>query len=110
MTDPQCLDEMATAFVTKYCSRLQCVRRHIDQLATKQKPVMAEIVVENAKLCDKNVWREVNEIQAVIKMYHHRLTVLKREMNSLQERSKSLRERATRLRQTKQKYDSTARS
>ncbi len=103
MTSEECLLQFSNRFVNVYCDQLSDIRKQIDELTSKQEPVIAEIAEENEKLCDRNMMRELNEIQAVVKLYQHRLVILKREMNSLQERSKNLKERAVKVRQSKAK-------
>ena len=86
-------------FVNKFCRKLVLTKKQIDDFTQKQEPVISELAEENRKLCDKDCQTELSDIEAVIKMYQSRLIILKREMNSLTERSKLLKERAFKLKQ-----------
>lgn len=95
--DEECVQTFSNQFVNTFCRKLVAAQKQIDEFAKKQEPVISELADENRKLCDKDCQTELNDVQAVIKMYQNRLVMLKREMNSLVERSKSLRERTVKL-------------
>lgn len=97
MENTNCTQGFTQEFVNSYCKRLIDVRKQLNEVAKKQESVAAEIEEENRALCDKALLRELNEINSVIRMYQHRLIALKREMNTLQERSRYLKDRATKL-------------
>lgn len=79
------------------------VKNQINEVTKKQESVAAEITEENASLCNKTYHRELKEIHSVIKIYQHRLIALKKEMNTLHERSRYLKARAIRLKSNKAK-------
>lgn len=96
-------ESFANKFVDVYCKELIDVQKQIQEMTVKQESVVAEIKGENTNLCNKTCLRELNEIHSVIRIYQHRLIALKKEMNTLQERSKYLKQRAIKLKLNKDK-------
>lgn len=104
MEGEKCKELFSNEFLDTYSKTFTDVKKEILELTKKQESVISEIGEENTNLCNNTNLRELSEIHSVIRMYQHRLVALKKEMNTLQERSKNLKERAFRLKQNKNKF------
>lgn len=92
----------SSAEFLKICSEeLTDTRNQINEVTKKQRQVITDISKENSELRDKSYLVELNELLAVVRMYQHKVIMLKSEMIALQDRSTHLKERAIKLKQNK---------
>ncbi|XP_015438129.1 PREDICTED: biogenesis of lysosome-related organelles complex 1 subunit 6-like, partial [Dufourea novaeangliae] len=79
------------------------VQKELNEVTGKQETLLCQMQVETKKLQESLEDIDLNETFQMIKVYQGKLTLMKKEMASIHERTFKLKKRALRLQQMKQK-------
>ncbi|GAB1860900.1 Biogenesis of lysosome-related organelles complex 1 subunit 6 [Camponotus japonicus] len=82
---------------------LEQVKNELFELTSKQEALLAQMQLENKKIHETFEDIDLNDMFAAIKVYQGKLTLIRKEMINIHERTYKLKKRALRLQQIKQK-------
>lgn len=100
--DPEVLERLTTGFLSHCLPDLQKAKGVLTEILQSQTVLQENIHNENNKL---KISEDVEKTMAKVKLYHTKLLHLKREMNSLADKSFKLKKRGVKLHQMKQKEE-----
>lgn len=95
--------KLAEGLLNIYQLPLEQVQKELTEITNKQETLFGQMQIENKKLQETFDNAKLNEMFQTIKLYQGKLTLMKKEMASVHERTFKLKKRALRLQQMKQK-------
>ncbi|XP_034191498.2 biogenesis of lysosomal organelles complex 1 subunit pallidin isoform X1 [Osmia lignaria lignaria] len=95
--------KLAQGLLNIYQLPLEQVQKELTEVTNKQETLLSQMQIENKKLQETFDDVKLNEMFQTIKLYQGKLTLMKKEMASVHERTCKLKKRALRLQQIKQK-------
>ncbi|XP_076234368.1 biogenesis of lysosomal organelles complex 1 subunit pallidin [Calliopsis andreniformis] len=95
--------KLAEGFLNIYQLPLEQVQKELNEVTSKQEALLGQMQIENKKLQETFDNVKLNEMFQTIKLYQGKLTMMKKEMTAIHDRTFRLKKRALRLQQVKQK-------
>ncbi|KZC11773.1 PREDICTED: biogenesis of lysosome-related organelles complex 1 subunit 6-like isoform X1 [Dufourea novaeangliae] len=95
--------KLAIGLLNIYQLPSEQVQKELNEVTGKQETLLCQMQVETKKLQESLEDIDLNETFQMIKVYQGKLTLMKKEMASIHERTFKLKKRALRLQQMKQK-------
>ncbi|XP_076292784.1 biogenesis of lysosomal organelles complex 1 subunit pallidin [Lasioglossum baleicum] len=95
--------KLAEGLLSIYKSPLEQVHKELTEVTGKQQALLNQMQGENKKLQETYEDVDLNKMFQTVKVYQGKLSIMKKEMASIHERTFKLKKRALRLQQMKQK-------
>ncbi|XP_064596256.1 biogenesis of lysosome-related organelles complex 1 subunit 6-like [Liolophura sinensis] len=105
VVDSALIESMTQGFLAKFMPDLQDSKAMLDELMRNQRVLLDTVQQENSKFDECQSFRDLEETMKQARLYHGKLLSIKKEMNSLHEKSARLKKRSVKLQQQKQKME-----
>ncbi|KAL0106494.1 hypothetical protein PUN28_016300 [Cardiocondyla obscurior] len=96
-------EKLVEGLLSIYQPQLEQVKQELSELTSKQESLLARMQLENKKIHETLEDIDLNDMFSTVKIYQGKLTVIRKEMINIHERTSKLKKRVLRLQQIKQK-------
>lgn len=96
-------EKLAEGLLSIYQPPLEQVKQELCELTNKQEALLTRMQVENKKIHETFEDIDLNDMFSAVKIYQGKLTVIRKEMINIHERTSKLKKRVLRLQHIKQK-------
>ncbi|XP_045214193.2 biogenesis of lysosome-related organelles complex 1 subunit 6-like [Mercenaria mercenaria] len=103
--DPAVIEKLTHGVLEMFLPNLQKAKGSLNEVLHNQEVLIETVQQENSKFTESASMKQLIETMQEAKAYHGKLVNLKREMNSLMDKSTKLKRRAVKLQQEKQKEE-----
>ncbi|XP_074660413.1 biogenesis of lysosome-related organelles complex 1 subunit 6-like [Tubulanus polymorphus] len=100
---PEAVDKFVKGFTDVFLPEAESNKQKLDELLLNQSVVLETLQQENAKFKECTTFNDIQQTMLKARVYYGKLCGLRREMNSLHDRTSKLRRRAVKLQQQRQK-------
>lgn len=105
--DPATIEKLTNGVLEMFLPNLQKAKGSLNELLHNQEVLIETVQQENSKFTDSASMKQLIQTMHEAKLYHGKLVNLKKEMNTLMDKSTKLKHRAVKLQQQKQKDELT---
>ncbi|KAK3596254.1 hypothetical protein CHS0354_034499 [Potamilus streckersoni] len=103
--DPRVIESMAHGVMEMFLPNLQKSKSQLNEVLKVQAISLETVQQENAKFGDTDTVKEITATMEEAKRYYTKLVALKKEMQSLADKSEKLKRQAVKLQQQKQRAE-----